>query len=313
MLRQRTIGVLAVALVAGACAAPEPAGPTGLPLTPAASTAAPTTTTLQATTSTRAGLVVEPIEGDWAITNSTWGVQAPCCDQPAIGPPSPAGAIPADRWPADGFYDVTVERLGDPPGVLGMAVRRWVPCAELSGRCAPDPPTDGIVGSPASEVLKTVFMDDALTVVIRSLPPGPTITGSGGALYELLSGFCGGYLPARNPVNCGIDHAFNDWILEPHRAGAGLMEIRGAIVTRDTDPAFPLEQFDDGSSELPCSPDRSCPIAYRAPHGARLVLGPSLVEEADGSAGFRLYGWWTSLEVREGRPILYIDAGQIAG
>lgn len=26
-----------------------------------------------------------------------------------------------------------------------------------------------------------------------------------------------------------------------------------------------------------------------------------------------LYGWWTTLEMRDGRPILYLYAGEVAG
>lgn len=310
----RTIVFLAGVVLVAACGAPEPAAS---PPSTASSATAVASTTVPPGTSTPM-FFVEPIDDDWAPVDLTWGVQPSCCDQPAIGPASPEGAIPLEGWPADGFYDVTVTRVGDPPGALEMAIRRWVPCAELPGRCSPDPPEGGIGALESSEAVTVVFLEEELTVVIRPLQPvaggpAPAITGSGRALYQLLSGFCGGSLPPRNPINCGIDHAVIDWMLEPYQAGATLIEIDREIRRRETDPGFPLEHFDDGSSGVPCSVDRSCPVAYRAPHGARLVLVPSQVEEADGFPGYLLYGWWASLEIRDGRPILYLDAGRIAG
>lgn len=267
-------------------------------------------------------LTVEPIEDDWTPIEIVWGVSPACCGQPAFGPVSPEGPISVEGWPTDGFYDVTTSRVGDPPGVLRLAIRRWVPCAEFPDRCPPDSPADGIVTDPATEVVKVVFMDDDLTVVIRPIQqwidgrfpdPAVGITGSGWALYELLSGFCGGYLPPRNTTNCGVDHAFIDWVWDPYQTGSPLDEIEQEIVARGKDPAFPLGQFDDGSSDMPCSADRSCPIAYRGPQGAHLVITPGLVELLDTYPGYAVYGWWTSLEIRNGHPILHFDAGQVAG
>jgi hypothetical protein len=241
---------------------------------------------------------------------------------PAIGPASPGDPIPIDRWPADGFYDATTTRVDDPPGVLTMAIRRWVPCSNLPDRCPPGAPADGIVPDPASEVVRTVFLDEELTVMIRPLQRKDVgrfpetavgIAGTGSAFYELLSGFCSGYVPTPNTVNCGVDHAFIDWVSEPYRAGHSIEDIEADILGHGSDPGFPLAQFDDGSENLPCSSARPCPIAYRGPHGAHLVVDPGRVAWVEGFPGSMLYGWWTSLEIRDGRPILFVDAGQIAG
>lgn len=264
----------------------------------------------------------EPIEDDWTPIEITWGVRPACCDQAAVGPVSPGGPIPEDAWPPDGFYDVTTTRPGEPAGMIRMAIRRWVPCDESAVPCPPGTAEDGIIADPASEVTKFVVLDDDMTVVIRPIQesvdgafpdPAAGITGSGTALYELLAGFCTGSLPSPFPANCGVDHAFIDWIWSPHQSGKSPEEIELEIVSRSIDPAFPLEQFDDGSSDLPCSADRSCPIAYRGPHGAHLVMDIGLVDSLERSPSFAMYGWWTSLEIRDGRPILYIDSGQIAG
>ncbi len=293
-----------------------PSSTTGIPTTAAIST----TTTTTRTTTTTAPFTVEPIEDDWTLAEITWGVQAGCCELPALGPVSPEGPIPAQGWPADGFYDVTATRMGDPPGVLALAIRRWVPCADLPNRCIHDAPKESIVADPASEVARTLIMDEELTIVIRPIQrfedgrqTSIGLTGTGRALQRLLSGFCAGYLPPQNTTNCGIDHAFIDWVWDPYQDGRSIDEIEQQIVAHGTDPAFPLGMFDDGSSAIPCSADRRCPIAYRGPHGAHLVIDPGLVEWVEGFPGSVLYGWWTSLEIRKGRPILYIDAGQIAG
>jgi hypothetical protein len=264
-----------------------------------------------------------PIDNDWATTEIVWGVTPGCCDQPTTGPASPEGPIPTDGWPADGFYDVTVTRGSDAPGVLQLAIRRWVPCFELPERCTPGYPDDGIVADPDTEIARPVLMTDAdLTVVIRPIqrvvegryPDPPVgITGSGSALYELLSGWCEGSLPPGSTINCGVDHAFVDWIWDPFQVGSSVMSISSVLVDHGADPSFPLGPFDDGSSDVPCSTDRPCPLAYRGPLGSHLVIHPGSAESTDGFPGYELYGWWTSLEVRAGRPILYIDAGQIAG
>jgi hypothetical protein len=231
---------------------------------------------------------------------------------------SPPGPIPAVGWPADGFYDVTVTRPGDPPGVVHLEIRRWVSCADLPGACAPDPPADGVVADPSTMVERDVLMDE-LTVVIRPIQTsgeeGVVITGDGAAFLKLLTGFCTGSLPSPLPVNCGVDHAHIDWIWDPYQAGSGVGAIRDEIMGRQADPNFPLGEFDDGSSDIPCSEDdsRDCPIAYRGPHGAQLVMDPAMAPGAERWPGYDMYGWWATLEVREGRPIVYFDAGQIAG
>jgi hypothetical protein len=330
-MRRFSLLVVALILMVAGCGTSEPSSVTtsGLlvPTTgsPATTTSMPATSTsvpLITTTTSAPVFTVEPIERDWTPIDLKWGVQSGCCDLPAIGPASPGDPILVDSWPADGFYDVTTTRVDDPPGVLRLAIRRWVPCSSLPNRCSPGAPADGIVADPASEVVRTVFMNEELTVVIRPIQrmvdgrfPAMSIgiTGTGPALYELLSGFCSGYLPAQNTVNCGVDHAFIDWVWEPYRAGHSVGEIEAEILGQGSDPAFPLGQFDDGSDDVPCSSERACPMAYRGPHGAHLVVDPGLVEWIDGFPGSMLYGWWTSLEIRDGRPILYIDAGQIAG
>lgn len=332
----RSVGFLLVLAVAiTGCSDTGLAGPsasTSAPRTTASSTipATPPATDAPMATTTTPGQGL-PIDDDWVVTEVRWGVEPACCDAPAVGEASPEAPLPdpavnpdawgADAtWPEDGFYDVSVTRAPDPPGVVQMAIRRWVSCTQLPELCPLDPPAFGIVADPATEVVATVFLD-ALTVVIHPLQTWQegvpaelpvTITGTGRAFSELLSGWCGGYLPDRHPVNCGLDHAFIDWVWAPYRAGSSVEEIAKELETRGADPAFPFEVFDDRSTDLPCAADRRCPLAYRGPQGTDLIVDFGLLDLGeDWPAG--LYGWWTSLEVRDGRPILYIDAGRLAG
>lgn len=52
-------------------------------------------------------------------------------------------------------------------------------------------------------------------------------------------------------------------------------------------------------------------LGYRAPEGAYLTPGLHAIfewEEPDW-----MYGWWCTLEIVDGVPVLYLWAGQIAG
>jgi hypothetical protein len=263
-----------------------------------------------------------PIDGDWTATSLAWPVQPACCDTPAVGPASPSGPIPRDgTLPQDGFYDVIIERHWDPPSVLNVPLRRWVPCSEKPDACPADPPETGVFADPASEVNTFLELTDDVTVVIQPLQtwqdgrfpdPPQVITGSGLAFYELLSGWCSGYLPERNPENCGIDHAFVDWVWSPHQAGDLIDQIIAALESSDTALSFPFTQFDDRATDIPCGTDRRGITAHRGPQGIHLIVDFTLLDMGEDWPA-RLYGWWTSLEIRNGKPILYIDAGRLAG
>jgi hypothetical protein len=268
-----------------------------------------------------------PVDDSWTLTGLAWPIQPTCCDAPAIGPVSPPGPIPeVGPWPdtdfsglADGFYDVSVIRAWDPPGVVAVSLRRWVSCTERPAECPAGFPETGIFADPSTELDTHLVLADGLTVVIQPLQtwqnarfpdPPQVIIGSGTAFSELLSGWCSGYLPERNPDNCGIDHAFLDWVWSSHQTGASIERIITDLENSDTASSFPFTQFDDRATDIPCGIDRRCATAYRGPQGTYLIVDFTLLDTGEDWPA-RLYGWWTSLEIRDGKPTLYIDAGRL--
>ncbi len=63
-----------------------------------------------------------------------------------------------------------------------------------------------------------------------------------------------------------------------------------ALTERARDPAFPFGTTTFGGEETGL-------LSYRGPAGSSLTWD----------------SWWFSLEIRDGRPILYVHAGLIAG
>lgn len=320
MWRGRRLGVLTmveVVAVAGLLVACGTTGDrAGAPPSPPGTTATDTTDPWSADAPD--GL---PVDGDWTPVEIRWGVRPPYDEgRHATGTASPVGPLPADAWPADGFYDVTVTRVDRPADVLRMAIRRWVPCSQRPDQCPSDAAADALVADPASEVVRTVPWDDQLRVLLQPLqvpvdgrPPDPPqgLAGTGQTMSRLLSGWCRGPLPSQNASNCGVDHAVMDWVWRPYRAGAALDQVEGMLARRATDPGVPLGLVDRGTATVPCTPGSSCAIAYRGPHGTHLVVIPDPAR-SDLRLGDRLYGWWTSLQVEEGRPVLLIDTGHVA-
>ncbi len=215
---------------------------------------------------------------------------------PATGPISPVGEIPTDTWPRDGFYDISVNRLSEPPSTLAVEIRRWVPCAALPDRCEADPPANGIVADPATTVSRFMELGPELTVIIWTIEltdggEAPALVGAGPAFGELLL--------------TGLDHAVLTQILEPIEAGDSLSAVHQGLERQIDDPQFPFGQ-EPTSGEL----------GYRGPHDTYLTAFPYWLEWDEdpwppGANG--LYNWGTTLEIRDGKPILYLFANQIAG
>ena len=288
--------VIAAVVVLAACGDTEPAGTPATAAAPPATIITTTTTTKPTTTTTPATTTestTTPNSGSWSRTVIENPVSPGCCDMPVLAPASPQGEIPDEGWPADGFYALKATRLTEPPSTLELEISRWVPCAELPDQCNPDPPDDGVTADVATTVTRYLDLDDDATVVIWPLWPDElpaALVGTGADFAKLLLE--------------GIDHAFVEWVLDPYEAGASVEQIGESLLAASTDPSFPFGTLSAGF------------LAYRGPLGCYLTANPQwMLDSAEpwppGVNG--LYNWWTTLEIRNGKPILYIDAGQIAG
>jgi hypothetical protein len=224
-------------------------------------------------------------------------VSPQCCDLPVIAPASPPGPLPDQGWPADGFYDATAIRPAEPGNAIDLEIRRWVSCADLPDRCSPDPPAGGVTSDPDDSTTRTLVLDDSVTVVLWPLwtffDDGPTaLVGSGTDLALMLTN--------------GIDAAYEEWVVMPFESGVPVEDIVADLTIRSDDPAFPFGRDASGWEGF----------VYRAPEEARPTAQPgSLLEHAESwPPGYNgLYDWWVTLEIRDGTPVLYVYANQIAG
>lgn len=232
---------------------------------------------------------LEPGPGSgWRPSDKEAPVAAACCSMNHNGPTSPP--LPAESGPFvyDGPYSVTVTRQEGETDILEMEIRRWLACSEQPDRCSPDLFPGDVYTDPDNSVTRTVALDDELLVVILPIAciPDDTwieapIEGSGAAFATLLH---------------RIDAAVTTVIAPMY--GTNALENAGA-----EDPTFPY-------GPVPCE-ELGWVTGYRGPEDSFLTDGWYTVFTSEEPTW--MYGWWNSLEIRNGNPILYIWAGQIAG
>ncbi|MDJ0954285.1 MAG: hypothetical protein QNJ81_11460 [Acidimicrobiia bacterium] len=260
------------------------------------STTAATTTTPPTTTTTTVAAPIPPLpwHDNWTHGTEPMPVTQPCCSVPATGPVSPSGPLPPSGWPADGFYSAVASRTL--PTTIELEIRRWIPCAELYSYCETEPPENGVVADPDESIVRTVELDASVTVVIQPInfpseDEPPPLQASGTGFVELLT---------------HLDNAVDRWVAEPLLSGSPLGEVYEALAVNSTDPAFPFGFHQDWGE-----------LSYRGPLGSYLTFFPYWRELADGDTSLRgengLYNWWSALEIRSGKPVLYLFANRIAG
>jgi hypothetical protein len=248
------------------------------------------------------------LEAGWSVVDDfDWPVEPGCCSVADTGPISPPGPLPGDGWPTDGFYHVEVDRLTETPELLRVTVHPWVACAErpdLDCLDRPDPaaPDTRIVADREVETVVEVPLDEigAVLVPIYDFRAGQlrALAGEPGALARLLTQ--------------GVDPAFRTWVVDPYLEGATESMVWADVTERGADPTFPLGLPD-------CPEDDYCgPVSFRGPFETFLIVNPGTVsysDLADWPPGYNgLYAWReVTLEIRDGDPILYLWAGQIAG
>jgi len=231
------------------------------------------------------GLAPGPGSG-WRSTDLTPSVAKGCCGMNDNGPVSPPLPPAAGPYPDDGPYSVAISRSPAPTDDLTLEVRRWLPCADAPDRCAPDAVPGDVYADPEHAVVRTVPLDSALRVVIRSIGhvtgnewTEPSIEGDGSALATLFRRYDAAWTYA-----------------------APLLEGENDLLTRGRiDPTFPYGP----------SPGEEWVLGYRGPAGSYLTTNSFAMAGQDRASGW--YHWWPTLEVIDGTPVLFLWAGQIAG
>ncbi len=256
---------------------------------------------LAAPDATRPGPATPPsgatidLDAGWSPIEPSLPIELGCCGLATTGPVSPDGPLPQDGWPTDGFYDVDVYRPHDDPTTLELTIRRWVACGDLTDdRCSPDPepepgqPDRRITPALSDVAVRRVRIADLEVILFPiaepEIPGATPLRGEAPAFATLLL--------------AGLDPAFRQWIEEPALAGLTAAQVDHDLRHRRADATCPFETAS----------------RYRGPLDSRLVLFPSWeVLHLWPHAWNGLYGWHATLEIRDGVPLLYVFAGQIAG
>jgi hypothetical protein len=181
--------------------------------------------------------------------------------------------------------------------MIDLEIHRWVACTDFPDRCAPDPPSGAVTSDPEEWITRTLMLDDSVTVVLWPLwaffDDGPTaLVGTGTDLTHLLAN--------------GIDADYLEWVVAPFQAGTPIEELTADLEVRFREPGFP---FARDAFEFEG-------VVYRAPEGARPTAPIEWLVTRDRPwpPGYNgLYDWWITLEIRDGAPVLYLYANQIAG
>jgi hypothetical protein len=160
-----------------------------------------------------------------------------------------------------------------------LTLARWLNCRDhpevSAGVCLEEWEGDAVFTDPDLPTLRrTLPFDEDLTVVIMPIP----------SVYE--------------PAIVGNGIAFRDLLSDLHTAVAEEWHFGGYFVeypspelrALTSDPEFP---FGIGPALYPNDPGTG---GYRGPGGSLLT-----------------WYFWHVLEIRNGRPVLYVDAGLIAG
>jgi hypothetical protein len=131
----------------------------------------------------------------------------------------------------------------------------------------------------AEQLVRSVALDENLTVVILPILDETPIVGDGYALGSLLADI--------ESVRDEFDGYWETLTVDEWR-------------DRSADPGFPFGLADPSSSHVQGL------TGYRGPGGTDLMM-PWSEETLVGSS------WWPAVEVRDGQPILYLHAGLFAG
>ncbi len=253
------------------------------------STTSSTTTTTSSTTTTLADVAVGT---EWASTDAHCPVYIGCCGENSSGRPSPPLPPSWGPFPYNGAYAFGMTRNPDWAGPLTVTLYRWVSCADNPNGCSPDVLEGDITVDDSTSVDRTIALGD-LTVVLSGIAVPVTenmrapmrITADGTTFAQLLE---------------EVDRAYEEWVREPIAQGESPEEVYERLWNDGVaDPAVPFVPVPDDSV-----------LAYRGPLGALLLV---YIWAGDGD--FYPASAWSSecLEIVGGAPVLYLDAGRVAG
>jgi hypothetical protein len=218
---------------------------------------------------------------EWARGATAWPQLSPgCCDGGTVAPPSPDEPWPVQGWPTDGFYNVSISDVSE--SEMEVTISKWLSCADHPERCPEWWTGDEVTTDPdVPPLVRSLPLNRDLTVVVLPIFSTTPIVGDGQAFRELLT---------------DVAAAIDMWIIDPDTAVSW-----DELVRLGADPEFP---FGTPSSS---DDDDAWPVGYRGPGGTHLTYTYAYDAELTHPLG------WTALEIRDGRPILYVHAGIVAG
>lgn len=229
------------------------------------------------------GIVTEmaeyPVPVRWALSASAWpkDLLPGCCATGDVAPPSPAAPLPNTGWPVDGFYGAYAADLdawASPSGDgFGIEVFKYVSCGDRPDLCLPDWSGSEVSSDPDAATIAREVPFDTESTVVLMPIFSDSALVGDGDAFRFLIEDVGASIA---PIGDPVE----SWD-----------EFIAAVRAHGNDPDYPL-----GIAESPDSTE-DWPIGYRGPGGTYLTVDPP----------------WMSLEIRSGRPILYIHAGQVAG
>jgi hypothetical protein len=248
------------------------------------------------------------LDAGWTARAYDWPISPGCCGEEDRGPVSPDGPLPATGWPTDGFYAVGVSRAASDPDTLRLTISRYVAMEEVDQALC----FDGNVRAPCFEdvedfivpakesIVREVAIADLAAVLVPIDDPDDgqavaALHGQPGALARLL--------------RSGIDPAYRRWVYDPIVAGTSGQAVAQDLQTRSADATFPFR-----TGFVP--DDAFVQLFYRGPLRSELLaFWGDLSTSARWLPGHNgLYGWRpVTLEVRDGRPVLHLWAGQLGG
>ncbi len=183
---------------------------------------------------------------------------------------------PEGPWPSDGWPAdgfYYAIRRGESADGYDLTIHKWISCKTSPQLCP-----DWWVGD-------EVTIDPDATPYNRLLPFDETTTIVIQPIFSDASIVSDGR--AFGDMLAELNRAIDPWADDEYAWPA-----ESDVADRAIDPAFPF-----GIVVWPDGGDTG-PVGYRAPGGTYLTAPQA---------------WWTAIEIRNGNPILYIAAGQVAG